>query len=327
MNYIDMHCDTLMLQYFTGLQEPDMDVSPSTHIDFSRMAKTGQMAQFFAAFLPSLHSYEKRNKPIVSDEYYLKRCYEILQYNVKKYSDKIAMAYSAEDIEKNFAAGKMSAVFTMEDGRSVNGKLENLKRYYEDYGVRCLALTWNFYNCFGAPNSPDPVIMHDGLTAFGREAVAYMQELGMLVDVSHLSEGGFWDVAAICRKPFVATHSNCRALCPHQRNLSDDQLRALAKAGGVAGLNLAPEFLSPDVKSKDSRVEDMCRMVQHVIAVAGEDTLAIGTDFDGIGGNLEIGGCDQMILLDEALEKAGISSAVREKMYYKNVLRVLKEAL
>lgn len=107
----------------------------------------------------------------------------------------------------------MSAVLTMEDGRMVNGEMEKLEYLYEE-GVRAISLTWNGANCFGFPNSREKEIMEAGLTSFGKEALERMNELGILIDVSHLSDGGFYDVARISKKPFAATHSNCRALTP-----------------------------------------------------------------------------------------------------------------
>ena len=130
--------------------------------------------------------------------------------------------------------------------------------------------------------------MAAGLTDFGKEAVERMEQLGMLVDVSHLSDGGFWDVSRLCKGPFVASHSNCRALNPHPRSLTDEMLRTLAEHGGVAGLNFAPEFLNGDITCQDSRVEDMVTQLRHRINVGGEDCAALGSDLDGIGGRLEI---------------------------------------
>lgn len=133
-------------------------------------------------------------------------------------------------------------MLTVEDGRMVNGSFDRLEQLAKT-GVRAIALTWNFENCFGAPNSRDPKIMSKGLSAFGKEAIEAMNELGILVDVSHLSDGGFYDVAKISKKPFVATHSDCRALAAHPRNLTDDMIRLLAQKGGVSGINFAPAFL------------------------------------------------------------------------------------
>ena len=220
----------------------------------------------------------------------------------------------------------MSAVLTMEDGRAVQGKLENLKRYY-DMGFRALSLTWNYHNCFGAPNSKDPAVMAQGLTDFGKEAVEYMQELGIAIDVSHLSRGGFWDVAKICKKPFIATHSNAYELSPHQRNLKDEQIKALAAAGGVTGLNFCPQFLQPDTVSNVSTAELLAKHARHIADVGGVDVVGIGSDFDGIEGKLEISDASKMQMLADALLKEKFTYDEIEKIFYKNVLRALGDII
>lgn len=324
--YIDMHCDTLMKSFFAGEKFSGLREMPETMVDFSRMKSGGAAAQFFAIFLPPTRAFESRKVPIVSDKIYIERCMEIFDEEVKKNSDIIAPARSASDIEANSAAGKMSAVLTIEDGREVDGRMERLNEY-KDRGVCALSLTWNSYNCFGAPNSFDATVMADGLTGFGREAVAHMQRIGIIVDVSHLSDGGFYDVAQICRKPFIATHSNCRALSPHPRNLTDDMIRTLADCGGVMGINFCPEFLEEDIQCRTSRISDMVAMAKHEKKIGGVDIIALGSDFDGIGGELELGSCDKMPDLAIALEREGFTSTEIEKIFSKNIMRVMRETL
>lgn len=245
---------------------------------------------------------------------------------VAEHSDIIAMARTASEIEENFRAGKMSAVLTIEDGRMVNGNMDRLIALREE-GVCAIALTWNFANCFGSPNSKDPAVMNTGLTSFGKEAVEVMNDIGILIDVSHLSDGGFWDVVRLARKPFVATHSNCRAISPHQRNLTDEMIRALAQRGGVSGLNFSPDFLSPDLTNQVTRVEMLADHVMHFIKTGGEDCVGLGTDFDGIEGTFEIGHPTQMHLLFEELSRRGLSQRQLDKIRSGNVLRVMRESI
>lgn len=326
MQFIDMHCDSLMMLLFRDAEEANLYDSKVTSVDFKRMEEGGQLAQFFAVFLPPMEAYAMFGLEPLDDEDYIAALRKYLLENVEAHSDMIAMAYNAADVEANQKAGKMSAVLTMEDGKAVEGKMENLRRYY-DMGFRALSLTWNFENCFGAPNSKDPEIMQKGLTPFGKEAVAYMQGLGMLVDVSHLSDGGFFDVADICRKPFAATHSNCRALGPHKRNMTDDMIRVLGETGSVAGINFGPEFLNADVECKDSTAVLMAKHARHMADIGGIDCVGIGSDFDGIVGNLEISDCSKMDILAEALKKEGFTQSDIEKIFYKNVFRVMKESI
>lgn len=326
MKYIDMHCDTVMLAYFFDPVNHDMYSQPKTMIDFKRMQQGDAFAQFFAVFLPPEGTFEMMGVPPISDEEYIKIARQTILDNVSAHDDMIRMAYTTEEIETNLANGRMSAVLTMEDGRAVDGKLENIKRFYDE-GFRACSLTWNAYNCFGAPNSTDPTIMNDGLTDFGKDGVRYMQELGMLVDVSHLSDGGFADVAEICTKPFVATHSNARAIGPHQRNLTDEQIKVLADKGGVMGLNFYPMFLNEDMDAKEATAAMIAKHARHIVDVGGIDVCGIGTDFDGFEGKNEIMSSDRMLLLVDALKNENFSEKEIEKIYYKNVLRVMKDAV
>lgn len=326
MEFIDMHCDSLSMLLLADEEKADLYHSEATSVDFMRMKKGGQLAQFFAVYLPASGMLKQFGIKAISDEEYIQILRGYLFKNVELYAEQIQMAYHASDILSNRALGKMSAILTMEDRRAVNGDIDNIKRFY-DMGFRAISLTWNVPNCFGSPNSSDPEVMAKGLTDFGKTAVSFMQELGMLVDVSHLSEGGFYDVARICKKPFLATHSNSRALCPHTRNLTDGQLRILGNAGGVTGLNFGPEFLNPDIRCKDSTVVQIARHARHIANVGGVECVGIGSDFDGIEGNLEISDCTKVYLLEDALKRETFSSNEIEKIFYKNILRVMKDAM
>lgn len=323
--YIDMHCDTLTVAYRT--QQHDLMNLTGGSVDFSRMLQGNALAQCFAIFMPPVEPNPYfPGKPAEADDVYIDALEHLLKENVKMYNDILGLALSSRDIPKNKKYGKMSAILTMEDGRSVNGDMRKLKAYY-DKGVRMLALTWNHENCFGAPNSTNPEIMRRGLTSFGKEAVLYMQELGMIVDVSHLSDGGFYDVASLAKIPFVASHSNCRSICPHERNMTDDMIRTLAEHGGVMGINFCPHFLDPRMVSEESRIEWMVEMAKHERKVGGIDVVALGSDFDGISGELEISGSDKMLLLADALQKEGFTEEEIDKVFFKNALRVFEEAM
>ncbi len=320
-----MHCDTLMAAYANPTY--DLLTREKSMVDFTRMKQGGQMAQFFAMFLlpPGAEKWMGLDKP-VDDEDYIAQLSSALKRNVAANPDLIAMAHNADEMLANWDKGLMSAILTIEDGKSINGKIENIDRYY-DLGVRAISLTWNFPNCIGFPNSKDPEVMAKGLTDFGKDAVVHMQEKGILVDVSHLSDGGFYDVVELAKVPFVATHSNCRSLSPHQRNMTDDMIRAMADKGGVSGINFGPEFLNADVTCKDSTAELMVKHIQHFINIGGEDCVGLGTDFDGVGGNLQIDGPDKMPILWDLLRREGLKEDLIEKIAYKNVLRVMQDAM
>lgn len=325
MKYIDLHCDTLMKLVLSD-ENIDLASNDKTSVDFKRLKEGNAMAQFFAIFLPDEETYEYYKKEPVPDDEYILKAVNILKESVGRNSDIIEMAFNADDIERNQKNNKMSAILTIEDGRSIDGKLEKIKKYY-DMGIRLITLTWNYENSLGFPNSNDPEMMNKGLKPFGREAVEYMNELGILVDVSHLSDGGFYDVANISKKPFIASHSNARGISPHRRNLTDDMIRIIGEKGGVIGLNFCASFLNENAQGPNSTIEMMIKHLNYIRNVGGEDVLALGTDLDGIEGNLEIDSCNKMPLLFDVLEKAGWSSKLIEKFAYENSLRVIKETM
>lgn len=325
MKFIDMHCDSVMYAYF----HDNEDCYETTGMCDVKKLKAGDaLTQYLGIFLPQPTSpaWERFNKVYTTDEDYLQACLKIFNATMKNHADIITQVRTGSDVEAAAKEGKMGALLTVEDGRDIQGNMDRLQLYH-DWGVRLISLTWNHKNCFGSPNSKDPAIMAEGLTPFGKEAVERMNELGMLVDVSHLSDGGFWDVEKISKKPFVASHSNARALSPHPRCMTDDMIRAVAKHGGVIGLNFMPEFLHEDTVSKQSTVELMVKHAKHIVNVGGIDVLGIGTDFDGFSGELEIAGPDEMYKLFDGLQKAGFSEAEIEKIAYKNSLRVMKDVL
>ena len=303
-------------------------------VDIRRLGKGGCLAQFFAVWLPDKETREQMGVFIDEkeldewDDAYIARLLTGMKKELKLHKDEIAFAGSFADMKKNEAEGKISAFLTIEDGRCVRGKLENLKELYEE-GIRLVTLTWNYDNCFGRANYKDAVFgsRGSGLSPFGKEAVSYMNDLGMMVDVSHLSDEGFYDVAQVSRKPFVASHSNARALAGCSRNMSDEMIRLLAEKGGVMGLNFAPGFLDADFSCKESRISDMAAHARYIVDCGGEGVLALGSDLDGISGNLEIDSPDKMELLWDALKRTGFTERQMELVMRENASRAIRDTL
>lgn len=325
MKYIDMHCDTLSIG--VAKHKDTITNLEGTMVDVDRLIKTGTGAQFFAMFIP------QRNVPkwygmeeMPEHEVLLDMMSDIFRKTIKENENRMAFAQDHEKMQENLRNGKLSAFLTMENAYAVRGKMENLKKFH-DMGVGLMTLTWNDPNCFGQNHSTEPTLMQTGLTDFGKEAIPYMNDLGIVVDVSHLSDGGFYDVAELTKKPFVASHSNCRELSPSTRNLTDDMIRILANKGGVSGINFEPTFLNMDQSDLHSRVSRMCDHVEHFLKVGGEDCVGIGTDFDGIGGEFEISDCTKMNLFFDELHRRKISDRVIEKIAFGNVARVIKESM
>lgn len=258
------------------------------------------------------------------DIYVQKSLLARMKMEVENFREEIAFAGNYTEIMKNRDDGKISAMLTLEEGGVVEHDLSRVEELYGE-GIRLITLLSNYENCIGYPNSRDAAVMQSGLKPFGFEMVEKMNELGMLVDVSHLSDGGFWDVIGHSKTPVIASHSNARALCNHPRNLTDDMIRALAEKGGVAGVNFYPAFIQ---ENEIAKAEDIVRHIRHMVNVGGSDVAAIGTDFDGFsGGELEIRKTGQMELLYETLRKDGFSCSQIEKIWSGNALRVIRETL
>lgn len=337
MKFVDMHCDTLYeLLQRKKRGEPYSLYKNEGHIDLCKLKAGDALLQNFAMFV----QWEKCDNP---KEEVLKMA-EIFYEEMEKNRGMILPVCTYEEILANEKNGKMSALLTIEEGAACLGRLENLEEFYE-LGVRMMTLTWNYPNEIGYPNLPKvskeeaeaPDFVFDyktpdrehGLTEFGVEVVEKMEELGMIVDVSHLSDAGFWDVVKHTKRPFVASHSNARAVSPWVRNLTDEMLRALAERGGVAGLNFCADFLTevPLGTHNPGTIEAIAQHAKHMVNVGGIECVGLGSDFDGIGTNEGIPDYSHMPRLEEVFLKAGFKASECDKMFRENVLRVYKEIL
>lgn len=324
MKYIDFHCDTLCIAL--SQNKEDLTALDKTMVNLEKLKIGGCMAQFFAIFMLPEQGWEAFTAAVPDDDTYIAALRQILHETAQRCPEYFALAHNARELEENERQGKLSAFLTLEDGRAVQGSLERLENFYT-MGIRLISLTHNKANCLGFPNSPDFQQMQRGLTDFGKDAVRRMNELGMLVDVSHLSDGGFWDVVKVSKAPFIASHSNCRSIGPHPRNLTDAMIHALADHGGVAGLNFYPAFLDWDTQSQQSRAALIARQARYMADQGGIGCVALGTDFDGMEGNLEIDGPDKLYLLWDALKKEGFGEDDIERIAWKNAKRLLQDVL
>lgn len=320
--YIDLHCDTI-----TKLCYPWENLYKNRRmVDIASMQKGGTLIQCFAAFVPT-GCYPAPLRNSLTWRRFLKLA-DRKDRLLSVHSDALRPVLAADDVEQCRADGRIGAMFTIEDAGVFGSDITRVKAAY-DRGVRIASLTWNHENTLAFPNSPKQSVMRRGLKPFGFQVIEEMKRIGMIIDVSHLSDGGFWDVANAAKAshtPFVATHSNSRAMTGHPRNLTDDMIRMLAEQGGVMGLNFCPLFLRKNDRDQKSRIEDMVRHVLHIRSVGGSGVLAIGTDFDGIDGKLEIGTPEGMPRLADALEKAGLKPSEIEAMWNGNFCRVLRDS-
>ena len=319
MNLVDLHCDTLM-----GCVKGVPLAKNDQHIDVDKLVRGGALAQFFAVFIPTGDAARRHGTGVPPYQYF-QDTYAAYLRELELNKAQLAPALCMADIEKNKADGKISALLTIEDGGAfIEGKAERLEEAYQK-GVRLITLTWFYENCLGYPCSDDPALMAKGLKPFGLDIMRRMNELGIIVDVSHLSDGGFWDVVKYSSKPFVASHSCCRALCNHRRDLTDEMLRALGNKGGVVGINFSSSFLRENEHDM-AYIDDFVRHLRHMADVAGMDVPAFGSDFDGVTNDFEWKDYSGMPMIVDALGKCFTSSEI-DKICHGNALRVVSEVI
>lgn len=318
MKVIDMHCDTITALYRTNkdLRENDF------HVDLKKMKNSDYLLQNFAVFTNIARDNSDFTK--ASIDYFDKE--------MDKNRDLITPVRTYKEIIDNLNDNKMCAMLTLEEAGIIDNDINNLNYYY-DRGVRMITLTWNYPNGIGFPNFKmekgrdflKQTNDKDGLTPFGIEVVKKMEELGIIIDVSHLSDKGFYDVLNNTEKPFVASHSNSRTICNVARNLTDDMILKLAERGGVMGMNFCGDFISDDANF--CSIKNIIKHIKYIKELAGIDVIGLGSDFDGIGNELEFKNCGGLKMLEEEMRKEGFTEEEIEKVFYKNVLRVYKEVL
>ena len=307
---IDLHCDTIMQL----LDHPDSgDLYRNTwKIDIEKLQKAHSKVQDFALFI----NLGETNDPYGRYEEMRNLCTS----QIHLYGEHIQHVLSYQDVESVYKSGKIGALMSIEEGGVLGGDLDKLKQAYQD-GVRLITLTWNYPNGLGEPHCGE---QHKKLTPKGIEFVEAMQDLGIIVDCSHLNDAGTEQLGDILDVPFVASHSNAREVTAHTRNLPDNLIKLIANKGGVIGLNFAQAFLGT---SPMSRIEDIVKHGLYLINKGGEDVIALGTDFDGIKPDTEIKDASEMYRLYDAFKEAGLSVEQCEKLFWKNADRLLKEIL
>ena len=310
----DLHCDTALAlseraEVYTSLR------NNHRHIDLTRAGELGGYCQCFAMFTtPDF------------DKWYGKSAVEIfnamldnLEKELALNSDIIARAGSTAEIEANRAAGKMSAVLTLEGPAGINFDAGRLEELYKR-GLRISTLGWNETNILTGSH-----VTGGGLTDAGREYVRECQRLGILVDVSHISDEAFWDIMDITEAPIVASHSNLRSVCDHSRNLTEDMYRAIVQTGGTAGINLCAPFIKAEGADFDATCDHIIRMLE--IDPTGRH-VSLGGDLDG---------CDELpagfvgiqsynALADRLLER-GLDEQTIRNIYWHNTMGVMDRAV
>ncbi len=347
---IDTHID---VPY--RLQEHWEDVSQATakgEFDYPRAKKGGLNAPFMSVYIPA--SYEKTGGGFLLANQLI----DSMEALVGRAPDKFAMAYRSDDLAPQFKQGKISLALGMENGTPINGKLDNLRHFYQR-GIRYVTLAHSESNHI-ADSSYDLRRPHKGLSAFGEQVVAEMNKLGMMIDISHVSDAAFYKVLSLTKAPVIASHSSLRAFVPgFERNMDDKMIQALAKNGGVIQINFGSSFVISQAnqwglqfkaaakaagKSQDdeayraeylqkhpypfANVDTVLKHIDHVVKLVGIDHVGIGSDFDGVGDSLPEGLKDVSMYpnLIKGLLAQGYSEADIVKIMSGNLLRVWRQA-
>ena len=321
-----------------------LDIGELGHIDYRRAQDGGLSGGFFATFVPdqnfterkSKTDFPKRTSDQLDQKYALKTTVEMMDIALKMAKlepEKVKLLRSKNEIEllsfsKEFSA--MAVLLHLEGAEAISEDLNELEELY-DNGLRSLGPVWSRTNIFGYgvpfdfPGSPN---VGPGLTDVGKVLIKECNAMGILVDLSHMNEAGFWDIAKISTKPLVATHSNVHSLSSSPRNLTSKQLDAIAESDGVVGLNFATSFLREDgAKNRNTSAIDMIKHLDNLLEKLGEGGVALGSDFDGAPIPQFIGDCSGLPNLVQAMKDAGYGSDLVDKICYKNWYDVLTKIL
>ena len=307
---LDTHCDTPMF-FPENVDFGSRD--PKLLVDLHKMTEGHQDATIMVAYLPQTMPLTDHPKQ------YTDQIFDKIEAIVAKHSPYISIARTPDDLWMHKHQGKKSIMLGIENGHALEGSLDNL-RHFAQRGIVYMTLCHNGDNdiCDSARGEHT----HNGVSAFGREVIKEMNRLGIMVDLSHAGEKSFYDALELSKTPIVCSHSSCRALCDHPRNLTDDQMRALAQKGGVMQVTLYHGFL---VKDGEATLDDAMRHLDHAIEVMGIDHVGLGTDFDGDGGIRGLASSAELLNYTRELLKRKYSEADIQKLWGGNFLRVMKE--
>ena len=318
---LDTHCDTPMF-FSEGIRFDHRD--PKILVDLHKMTEGRQDATIMVAYLPQPKDGKTFGEcvpfPVAGPKAYADLIFDKIQAIVAENASYIALAATPDDLWRHKHQGLKSIMLGIENGLALEGDLANIA-HFAQRGVVYITLCHNGDNdlCDSARGSST----HGGVSPFGADAIREMNRLGILVDLSHASEKSFYDALDISRVPIVCSHSSARALCDHPRNLTDDQMRALAAKGGVAQITIYNGFLRTDGAAT---IHDVLAHLDHAIQVMGIDHVGLGTDFDGDGGVPGLADSSELINFTRQLLARRYSAADIQKIWGGNFLRVMKLA-
>lgn len=322
MKLFDLHCDTLYECCEAGrhLRENDL------HVNRAAARRYDHYAQFFALFCgaraPSAEAAKGRDCLLdTPEDARLARMLQTANQEFAANQDWLMFCRSADDLEAAAQAGKAAAFLSIEGAELLPDRPDALDFAY-DAGIRLITITWNYRSRYGCSCVID---QDEGLTEEGKQLVRDCAEKRIIVDVSHLSEKGFWDVCETIDGPFAASHSDSRALCRHPRNLTDRQFAEIARRGGLVGVNLYTPFL---VRQSDSVIDDAIDHIERFLGLYGEKTVALGCDFDGCDAlPAGIDGLGDMYRLADRMLALGYTERAVNGLFYDNAAAFIRRML
>jgi membrane dipeptidase len=341
MRVFDLHCDTIDRlgmasdELYLNGREPESipeHLSSLAHnkaaLAFDRMAdacvskgeqgeETAGWCQCYGIWIPDMrHSHDAFD--------FYRRARNWFADQMIEHADKVEQIRNARDIEGVLARGKVAAVLTVENALTIGHSVRAIDELVED-GVKMVTLTWNGRNPIGSGNDCPA----DGLTTFGREAIRALEDARIVVDVSHLNAPGFYDLLDVARRPFVASHSNARAVCDVPRNLTDDEFRMIRDAGGLVGINYFCDFIgrhgsaeaapaeADSTRPAEPTFDDLAAHIEHFLDLGGERVIALGSDFDGARTPSWLSGCECLPAY-RAQVAARFGEDLARKMFFEN---------
>ena len=303
--YFDGHCDTVYRCFNTK----ESLLQNMGHVALDRVGGFSAYAQIFALF------WDAAQSPAEGLLSLTKSMVTLYQEELRRNADRVVHCRNAFEIDGAVKAGKAAALLSVEGAELLECDPQNLELAGQ-WGVKLINPTWNRANILSGSHCEDS---DRGLSDAGRCFVREAERIGILMDVSHLSERGFWDLMEMTELPVVASHSNSRKIYPHSRGLSDDQFRAIVQSGGVAGLNFYSEFVG-----KPATVDGMVRHVEHWLEIGGENVVALGADLDGCDSLPQgIAGIQNVPCLWTALSERGYSDSLLKKLFWDNWYRLM----
>jgi membrane dipeptidase len=322
MIVVDAHNDTMMKVINSETLHPVVDIGLDTsfHIDLPKMRKGQVNIAYFAAYTTDYGNIEKNNSTILAS-------INALRYTENLNADTFRIAKNYAQLEKALSEEKLIGIQTIEGGYAISQDNANdLLSQYADLGVKAIALLWSFSNSIGEGNLEqyrDETPSEGGLTELGKRLITEMENRDMIVDVSHMNERTFWDTVKLSSRPIIASHSGAAAIKPHARNLTDDQLRAVAKLEGVINVVFCRYFIGDE----QSGVLKLVDHIEHIVRVVGDDYVGLGSDFDGATMPVDLVDISEMGKIKDELGKRGYSQESIRKIMGLNNLRVLKSTM